>query len=306
MEINSQVIVRTAHGEVEAVVLAEQGDRWQCRFADGRSVWVPGDRVRQLVPGAAPSASIEPSAPPPIPSAPLGVTPPRPRASKPARAGINPLVILAVVGSAILVIAIFASLAIYGVQRYVEQSKRAMQAEGVGNSGIVDENGNFQSLDGAVTIPNPGDYRRIENDVSPDASMFVGNLRRNEYLVVVSEPSVDMVDTSLRSYFVSVREQMLEFDPGRAVGVPVPEIVNGHEALSQVLELEVENLRVTYLLTAVKTSDQFHQLLQWTLRSRYSEVENQFKAIARSVQFNGAVPFVEIPQRPSAIPPGSH
>jgi hypothetical protein len=52
---------------------------------------------------------------------------------------------------------------------------------------------------------------------------------------------------------------------------PVPVTINGIEGRQYVLDGVVNNVKISYLVTALETGSNYHQIITWTLLSRKAQ-----------------------------------
>ena len=58
--------------------------------------------------------------------------------------------------------------------------------------------------------------------------------------------------------------------------------INGQKALQFKLTGELDKIKVAYLTTVIESEDNFHQIISWTLQSKYDEYQKIYEEIANS------------------------
>lgn len=135
----------------------------------------------------------------------------------------------------------------------------------------------FTTSDGVWTLPNPGDYVP-QTASSPDSSLFIGSAKKELYLVVITESTQDMVVPWTLSEYAKIVEGNLKKNSSKGAwqGPPRAIQVDGNQGMMRRFDATNDNLRLSYLVTIVESKGKLHQIMQWTLRSRYEKAEAGF------------------------------
>ena len=124
-------------------------------------------------------------------------------------------------------------------------------------------------LDGKVEITLPSNWQMLSS-LNENASLQAGNLLREEYLIVISEPKKDF-DGSLTGYAKLTSSAILNsLEHGEISGAQELKI-NGMPAVRYTMSGRIDNLDVDYIHTSFEGSDYFHQVLGWTLKAKHDE-----------------------------------
>ena len=109
------------------------------------------------------------------------------------------------------------------------------------------------------------------NDLNSEANLQVADLRAEEYLIVLSEPKSAFPGNWTFQEHSDITRQVLLDNLGvpASVSSPTELTINGRQAVQYEIRTEVQGLQVVYLHTTVDGQDSFHQLLAWTLTSRF-------------------------------------
>jgi hypothetical protein len=139
-----------------------------------------------------------------------------------------------------------------------------------------------KALDGTIAVNVPGDWIDMPQ-LNALATIRAGNKSKEQYLIVISEPKSDFQDMTLETHHQTTRNQMLQKMKNGSGTNPTTKKINGYPALQDELHGTRENTNVVFLHTTVDTGDHYHQILAWTLKSRWvkhkdllSEVTNSF------------------------------
>ncbi|MFC7393805.1 hypothetical protein [Scopulibacillus cellulosilyticus] len=142
----------------------------------------------------------------------------------------------------------------------------------------------FKSNDGNSAIKLPADWR-TESNLNPDASIQASNTANEEYLVIISEPKSHFNNGfKLKDYYNIVIKNMNNAVQNASSTKPVSIKINQKPALQYELSGEVENIKLSYLVTLVESPDGFHQVIFWTLKPRMNDNRQFFKDAAETFQ----------------------
>jgi hypothetical protein len=99
------------------------------------------------------------------------------------------------------------------------------------------------------------------------------------YLIVITDTKTDRDNFSLEKHHQQTRDRMLQkMKNGSATG-PVSVTIDGHPALQDELSGTKKGTNIVFLHTTVDDGDHFHQILAWTLKSRW---QNRINCCAKS------------------------
>jgi TM2 domain-containing membrane protein YozV/type II secretory pathway pseudopilin PulG len=102
------------------------------------------------------------------------------------------------------------------------------------------------------------------------AGIEYANLQREQYLVVISEPKTDFTsNTDVFGYNDLLQQNLRDSISNLQVKYLGEVQINGMNGLKYELKGEIDNLKIVYLQVALEGEDHFHQLLFWTLPSRW-------------------------------------
>jgi Tfp pilus assembly protein PilE len=102
------------------------------------------------------------------------------------------------------------------------------------------------------------------------AGIEYANLQREQYLVVISEPKTDFTsNTDVFAYNDLLQQNLRDSMENLQVKYLGEVKINGMNGLKYELRGEIDNVKIVYLQVALEGEGHFHQLLFWTLPSRW-------------------------------------
>ncbi|NNE93516.1 MAG: hypothetical protein HKN23_17860 [Verrucomicrobiales bacterium] len=139
------------------------------------------------------------------------------------------------------------------------------------------------SNDGLVELTGPKSWKDLSTMLGvEDASVQIGNIFQEEYLVVISEPKSDFDDDfTTKDYTELIRELNLEgTDQSTDETALNPIQVNGLDGFQYEFQARIDGLDIVYLMTIVGGKDHFHQVMAWTMPSKKAVAFPKFRDAA--------------------------
>ena len=116
--------------------------------------------------------------------------------------------------------------------------------------------------------------------MNEEASIKASNPVQEMYAMVITEDKSDFTDDmNLEQYTEIVMEAMVANVEKPDSTPPLAVRVNGLEGRQYLIQGEVKNVKVTYLVTTVETAANFHQVVTWTLSSRISKNQTTLQGV---------------------------
>lgn len=139
-----------------------------------------------------------------------------------------------------------------------------------------------KSKDGKTQLTVPSTW--IEDPTSnPAASLQVVNALSGMYAAIITEGRQDFSKTlTLDKVTELIREQQGKRIEGAQFTEPVPTTINGHPAMQYEVRGTIQNVNLAYLNTVVETPDNYHQILTWTLQSKFDANKPTLAEVAQS------------------------
>ncbi len=137
----------------------------------------------------------------------------------------------------------------------------------------------LKSSNGKSELTIPGGWRE-DSALNDQAVLKASNRLEELYAIVITDTKEDMSDgMTLDKYAVLMRDNMSKNVTSPETTEPVPTTVNNYPARQCELHGAIKDIKASYIITAVETPGNFHQIITWTLRSRF----DQNQAVLRSV-----------------------
>jgi hypothetical protein len=142
----------------------------------------------------------------------------------------------------------------------------------------------MKSTDGKieVTVPNSWKVENLNNYV---AVLEVANLSKEQYLLIISESIEDFAEDTKPSDYIQLVLQNIQNVSTNPVASELKDLkINGYDASQCDVSAEIEKMKIKYLLTVIKSEDQFIQVLAWSLQSKYDENKATLESVSNSVK----------------------
>ena len=144
---------------------------------------------------------------------------------------------------------------------------------GCGEHGVfgVSEPTTIVSSDGKSKLVVPEGFRS-DDSLHDDAELEVSNIWEENYLVVLTESKLDFDDITVDEHSELTLGILLDsLGNARVEKGPKELEIHGRRALQYEVRGSIDGLRVVYLHTTVNGEDSFHQIVAWTLPSKFKE-----------------------------------
>jgi len=131
----------------------------------------------------------------------------------------------------------------------------------------------FTSTDGTTEVRVPSSWS-TQAHLNDAASIQVANTSKEEYLLVLTESKQDFApDMTLDKYANIIVDSMKTKGTvkGITVTTPVHIQVGGLPAVQYEIEGTIDYLNLRYLVTFVDGKTHYHQIMTWSLKSRFAD-----------------------------------
>jgi hypothetical protein len=142
-------------------------------------------------------------------------------------------------------------------------------------------NKEIASADGKERILAPASWKPLP-DLNEGASLAAGNKFQEEYLIVLSENKADLEDLDLGKHHQLTREQTVGNLKGGSASPVISLTIDGHPALQDEISGTSDNINIVFLHTTVERGEYIHQILAWTLKSRWESKKARLQEVTRS------------------------
>jgi hypothetical protein len=138
----------------------------------------------------------------------------------------------------------------------------------------------FTSSDGLYAITGAPGWRVLELK-SADATLQVGNLIAEEYLIVIPDAKAELGEEfGLQEFAEAASEQTAASVENGESGELVALEIGGRPAYRRGLRGVIEGNDISYSLTYIEGKDHFYQIMAWTLTDRKATVFPRLEAAA--------------------------
>jgi len=153
----------------------------------------------------------------------------------------------------------------YSKQQFSETTQKA-----------TDDHGYFE-----LRVPSHWAKR---NDLNEVAIFQMGNVRKEEYMIVIEDSFQELPGYTLAEYTELQNNALTEQD--FKVSVVKPLEINGNNSLQFKVSGVVENTNIDYLITYIEGKERYYLVMMWTLASKKSQVFPTFKAVMQTFTEN--------------------
>ena len=120
------------------------------------------------------------------------------------------------------------------------------------------------------------------SDLNQKASVQAAYKDKEMYAMVISEPKSTVPNMTLEQHHQLTRDHMLQKMKDSSGTQPVSLTIEDHPALQDELSGTDNGANVVFLHTTVDAGDDYHQILAWTLKSRWSAHNAELRDITNS------------------------
>jgi hypothetical protein len=141
-----------------------------------------------------------------------------------------------------------------------------------------------QFLDGQYEILKPSSWR-LMNDLNDAADLQMGNAAKEAYGMVLTEPRVDFDEELTEQGYSDLTRGMLtqSLSNLKETG-PKAMTVNGQPAVLYDLQGSIDDIRIRYWHISIASPEHFHQVVLWSLPSRFEAHQKDFEAVLHSLR----------------------
>ncbi len=143
--------------------------------------------------------------------------------------------------------------------------------------------GGITSVPGTnVSFDMPRHWKK-QKDLHEDALIGVGNVLREEYMIVLDDPKVDFAG-DLTEFSEITTQGIMDNIGGGTISAPKTLTINGLPAIRHEITGTVDRINVVYFHTSVEGKDRFFQFLCWTIRSKQGSALTEFEKVVNSIE----------------------
>lgn len=144
------------------------------------------------------------------------------------------------------------------------------------------ESRSFSNFDGSLRVEAPANWKVM--DLNEEAHIEIGDADKEAYLIVIPESKEDLHGWNIDKHSAITLGNLLYLvDFPQVVGPKYLEI-NGNRSIQYEVHGANQGLNISYILTTIETAENFHQVLAWSLKSRFRKNKNTLEKAIESFQ----------------------
>jgi hypothetical protein len=142
------------------------------------------------------------------------------------------------------------------------------------------------STDGKYSVSIPSDWEDLSGQLNSVANLECGNLSKEQYLAAIPDSKVDFTGT-FDEYTDIIIGNIVSNVEGASEGERQSIDLNGNSAYLTEISGSVDNINITYWVYTVDCTDDYVQVLVWTLKSKADENKETLQNAAASFKETG-------------------
>lgn len=119
-------------------------------------------------------------------------------------------------------------------------------------------------------------------DLNKRASLQAAYKDKELYVIVISDPKSAVKNTTLEQHHQTTRDHMLKQMTNSSATASKPITIEGHQALQDEISGTEKGTILTFIHTTVDGGEDFHQILAWTLKSRFAANKSELAEVTSS------------------------
>lgn len=140
----------------------------------------------------------------------------------------------------------------------------------------------IKSSDGAESIAVPTSWKE-DAELNDAALLQVSNRVQEKYVMIIGEGKESFSKQfTLSDYTSATKKNMLQTAANSSATEAKDIVLNGYKAQYYELAGEVQQVKVTYLIINVETTDKFYQIIGWTLTPKFDANKAEIKSVMDS------------------------
>lgn len=138
-------------------------------------------------------------------------------------------------------------------------------------------------LDQSFSVVMPATWS-LRSDLNSVADLQMGNLFKEAYTIVISENKMDFEDMTMEEHSEITRSMIKQGIKNCVESEPEILDIGVNRALRYQLTGSVDGLNLIYWHVTIETEDHYHQMLLWSLKSKFSNNEDDFDSVIQSFE----------------------
>ncbi|GAB1266683.1 hypothetical protein [Aurantivibrio infirmus] len=141
-------------------------------------------------------------------------------------------------------------------------------------------------LNNKFSVIKPASWS-IRTDLNDAADLQMGNLFKEAYVVILSENKDDFEDITLEEHSALTKSYISESLENYKETEPENNLSKKYKMIRYQISGTIEGLNVIYWHVSVETDHHFHQLLFWSLNSKFESNAADYNSVIQSFKANG-------------------
>jgi len=145
------------------------------------------------------------------------------------------------------------------------------------------ESKKVEFLDQSFAVTMPASWS-LRSDLNQVADLQMGNPFKEAYTIVISENKMDFDEITLAEHSDITRSMIRQGLKNYHESGPEEFDIDGNPALRYRLTGSVDGLNIVYWHVTIETENHYHQMLLWSLKSKFAENEADFDSVIQSFE----------------------
>jgi Domain of unknown function (DUF4190) len=146
---------------------------------------------------------------------------------------------------------------------------------------LADEKKEIASDDGQLKVTTSAFWLK-RSDLNKQASLQAAYKDKEMYVMVITDPKSIVKNMTLQQHHQLTRDHMLDKMKNSSATQPTEVTIDNHPALQDELTGTDNGANVVFLHTTVDAGDDYHQILAWTLKSRWAVHNAELRDVTNS------------------------
>jgi thiol-disulfide isomerase/thioredoxin len=155
------------------------------------------------------------------------------------------------------------------------------------------------ATDGQSSVTVPATWRTMTT-LSANAELQVGDELRDQYLIVRTVNKADIADTDLAAYSKRIANGFKTHLDTPSVSAPRTMTIDNRPAVQYEIHGTNENVKIMYLLTCVEGTQNYYEIVAWTVESKADTNRATLRQVSESFQEGKAAPTARLIYDPRA------
>jgi len=138
-------------------------------------------------------------------------------------------------------------------------------------------------LDQSFSVQMPASWS-LRGDLNDVADLQMGNPFKEAYTIIISENKMDFDDISLEGHSELTRSMIKQGLKNCQESNQEALDIGGNRAVRYRLTGSMDGLKIVYWHVTLETENHYHQMLLWSLKSKFSKNEADFDSVIQSFE----------------------